>query len=62
MARITPRLCFFLLNFDVFSHYNRFFLVQYGSGSVLAFEASDDVCLDKSGKICTNTVFANVVM
>ena len=62
MARITPRLSFFLSHFDVFSHFILFILVQYGSGSVLAFEASDDVCLDKSGKICTNTVFANVVM
>lgn len=37
--------------------------MQYGSGSVLAFEAEDKVCLDKAHTICANdTKFGNVVM
>ena len=36
--------------------------MYYGSGSVLAFEASDEVCLDEQGLMCTETDFANVVM
>ena len=35
---------------------------QYGSGSVLAFEAKDNVCLDEAAKVCTDSVFANVVV
>jgi len=36
--------------------------VQYGSGSVLAFEATDLVCFDDESKICTESTFANVVV
>jgi len=42
-------------DFDIFQ-------INYGSGSVLAYEAIDEVCLDEAGHMCTETPFANVVM
>lgn len=43
-------------NFEVFQ-------INYGSGSVLAFQAEDQVCLDKAHSVCSQAAtFGNVVM